>query len=203
MPDKDGNKNDCYSSGERGFMQWGQDLRARLFLPVLVQLDRKGFNADYLTILALLFGLVAGAALVISKVLGLLLLLLHVVLDGLDGPLARYQHKDSNRGSFTDTMSDQIVIAAVMAALLHLHAVSVLPAIVYVMSYTIVVGFAFVRNALKIPYSWLFRPRFIIYAWLPVEFWLKPGSLDLLLWICNGFLLLKTITGFIQIRRKI
>jgi hypothetical protein len=60
-----------------------------------------------------------------------------------------------------------------------------------------------VRNALAIPYSWLVRPRFLVYAWTPVEVYLWRGSLDLMLWLLTVVLAVKALTGFIQIRRKI
>lgn len=59
-----------------------------------------------------------------------------------------------------------------------------------------------VRNALAIPYSWIIRPRFLVYAWIPIEVYYAQGSLDVLLWSVTILLVLKMLTGFIQIRRK-
>jgi len=73
----------------------------------------------------------------------------------------------------------------------------------YLFFYTLVVIFAMVRNALAIPYSWLVRPRFLVYAWFPVEVYLWPGSLDSLLWIVSLLLALKTLSGFLRIRSRI
>jgi len=59
-----------------------------------------------------------------------------------------------------------------------------------------------VRNALLIPYTWLVRPRFLVYAWFVVEVYFWPGSLNALLWLASVLLAVKMLTGFIQIRRK-
>lgn len=196
-------KGDCYADGERSFMEWGQRLRHHLLLPVLKFLDQQHVTANHLTIVSLVTGLAAALCLVFSIPLGLALLLLHVLADGMDGPLARYSGSASHQGSFTDTAADQAVIVAIMIALVHLKAVDPAAAIVYAVVYTVVVGFAIVRNKLGIPYSWLVRPRFVIYGWLAIEFWVFPGSLNMLIWVCNLLLLAKALTGFYKIRRKI
>jgi hypothetical protein len=48
-----------------------------------------------------------------------------------------------------------------------------------------------------------FRPRFVIFTWYAVEFYLWPGTLDYALWVVTGVLALKALTGFVKIRRRI
>lgn len=200
----DETKGDCYAEGERGFMDWNQSLRGRMLGPLLQSLDDHGVTPNTLTLLSLVTGLLAALFLPFLKILALVFLLLHVLLDGIDGPLARFTGTESKKGSFTDTASDQVVVFAVMLALVSMNAASSLAAMVYVFSYTVVVGFAIIRNRLNIPYSWLIRPRFVVYAWIPVSFWLLPlWTLDFLLWSCNVLLVAKVVTGFMKIREKI
>jgi hypothetical protein len=66
-----------------------------------------------------------------------------------------------------------------------------------------VVLFAMARNALSVPYSWLVRPRFVVFLWIPIEVLWWPGSMDYLLWVASALLAGKAITGFVRIRRKI
>jgi hypothetical protein len=107
------------------------------------------------------------------------------------------------RGSFTDTICDQSVITGCTITLMFAGTVGVVPGTLYVFLYTVVVLFAMVRNALKIPYSWLIRPRFGVYLWLLVEMYLWPGTIDYVLWGFNALLLIKKLTGFSQIRNRI
>ena len=60
-----------------------------------------------------------------------------------------------------------------------------------------------VRNALAVPYSWLLRPRFVVYGWLIVEWAWWPGSLQYVMAGCVAVLSLKTLTGFFRIRRSL
>ncbi len=185
-------------------MELTQRVRERLSQPLLRELSRAGIRAGHLTLASLVCGF-GFAALWISDthVAALGSLALHVILDGLDGPLARFQGRASTRGSFTDTFSDQLVVAASSFALLFTGAAVDIVAAIYVFVYTVVVCLALARNALRIPYRWLVRPRLVVYAYIPVETWLLPGTLDIVLWICSGVLFSELATGFTRVRRRL
>ena len=167
----------------------------------------QGITPNHLTGLSLLCG--TGFCFLISQgqswtgPAALVLLLLHILLDGIDGPLARFQGTSGNRGSFTDTTADQLVVTFTTIALIHSGLATVIAGSLYLFFYTLVVVFAMVRSSLAIPYSWLVRPRLIVYAWIPIEIYFLPGTLSFLLWICIVVLGWKSITGFIQIRKKL
>ena len=52
----------------------------------------------------------------VHEIAALVALSLHVLIDGLDGPLARHLGIASRSGSFTDTMADQVVVVATTSA---------------------------------------------------------------------------------------
>jgi phosphatidylglycerophosphate synthase len=204
-------KADCYAAGERGAMTWWQDLRAWWLGPLLRTLAAAGVTPDHITLASLASGL-AFCPLWLwpgspawAKPAALAALVLHVLLDGLDGPLARQLGTASRRGSFTDSLADQIVVTASTLTLIAAPQPGVTGWIagLYVFLYAIVVGFAMVRNALGRPYSWLVRPRFWVYGWLAVDLFLLPGWLD---FVFGGFALLlgiKVASGFMAIRRAL
>lgn len=183
-------------------MRRSQELRGRWLHPLLRILARVHLTPNQLTGLSLLAGLAfCPVFLWGNKIFALGLLLAHVLLDGLDGPLARYTRRASNQGSFTDTAADQVVVTFTTVMLIHAGHIAVWPGGLYIFFYGTVVLFAMVRNALAIPYSWLVRPRFLVYAWIPLEVYAWPGSLNFALWIISSLLGIKMITGFIKIRR--
>ncbi|MEM9378535.1 MAG: CDP-alcohol phosphatidyltransferase family protein [Planctomycetota bacterium] len=194
---------DCYSGGERAWMVRGQELRAALLGPLLVRLARLRVSPDHVTLASLALGLAAAPLLALRPWAGLVALVLHVLLDGVDGPLARHLGVASRRGSFTDTIADQVVVTATTAALMTAGLVGVVPGTLYVFLYAVVVAFAMVRNALDVPYAWLVRPRFAVYAWIPIELHVWPGSLDGLVWLCAPLLGAKTLSGFVRLRRRL
>jgi Phosphatidylglycerophosphate synthase len=185
-------------------MERGRQWREQLLAPFLDVLVRYHVSADTITLLSLLSGLAFCPLFFWSKPLALIFLAGHVILDGIDGPLARRLGSASRRGSFTDTTCDQIVVTATTGTLMATNppVLSVIPGVVYVSVYTIVVAFAMVRNAMNVPYSWLVRPRFFVYAWIPFALWL-PGSMSYVVWIFNLVLIWKLVTGFRAIRRQL
>ena len=201
---------DCYASGERAAMVWYQELRERWLGPLLGAMGKLGIKPDHLTFLSLVFGLLFCPLYFYIPWLAFVCLLLHTAIDGLDGPLARHLSVASKAGSFTDTMCDQIVVVAVAVTVMcHQDQWFPIPAgSIYIFLYTLVVVFAMVRNAMGIPYSWVVRPRLVVYTWLFLEkfFFVGTGlehSTRIVLWICNILFVWKVATGFFKIRRKL
>lgn len=200
-------KGDCYSDGERRWMEYGQHLRAVALRPVLARLTAARVTPDHLTLASLVSGL-AFAPLWWSGQFGtaLSMLWLHVVLDGLDGPLARAQKVASVRGSFTDSFCDQLVVTVVTITLMvSFPHVSIPAGTLFLSLYTGVLAIAMVRNSLSIPYSWLLRPRLILYMAASLEvFQLLPsGATAGVVWFSNAVLGLKLLTGFRNLRSRL
>lgn len=180
-----------------------QRLRAVALRPLLDMLTRCRVGPDHLTLLSALTGLAFCPLYFWSKPAAFAMIGLHVLLDGLDGPLARHTDTATRHGSFTDSMSDQLVVVASTSTLMSTHVIGILPGSVYIVAYTALLLFAMIRNVLSIPYSWLVRPRFFIYVWFVVETYYLPGTINYVLWFFNALLALKLITGFVKIRRQL
>lgn len=194
----------CYSDGEGRFMTWSQEFRGRWLSPMLGGLAHLGMRANHVTLLSLIAGIAFCPALLLGQpVVAFVLLALHILLDGLDGPLARFRQEASSRGSFTDTMADQVVVTFTTLALVQGGWANPWAGGLYVFLYAIVVGFALVRNAMAAPYSWLFRPRFLVFGWAAIELFLWHDTLDTVLWFSVVLLSIKTLTGFRTIRRNL
>lgn len=192
-----------YAASDRGFMAQTQRLRQALLAPVLQLMMRLGVRATHVTALSLVCGLVGAAVLASSPTVALVLLALHVGLDGLDGPLARARGEAGSAGALSDTLADQLVVSAVGIAAIDAGLAGLLDGTAYVLTYSAVVGLALARSALAVPYAWLVRPRFFVYAWLAVELFWWPGTLR---WLHLGFaalLAIKAFTGFVQLRHAL
>ncbi len=193
----------CYSEGEDGFMRKSQELRGNVLRPLLAVLARCAITPNHLTLLSLLTGLAFCPLFLRGRIIAACsALLAHVVLDGLDGPLARFTGRSSNQGSFADTASDQVVVTVTTITMIHAGYAGLWSGVLYLFFYSIVVIFAMVRNALAIPYSWLVRPRFFVYLGIPVSVYWWRNTLDVMLWLFALLLGIKTLTGFIKIRRQ-
>ena len=203
-------KADCYASGERAAMVWYAELRERWLGPFLAMMAKLGLKPDHLTIISLVLGLLFCPLYFWSPAWAFAALLMHAVVDGIDGPLARHLGVESKAGSFTDTTCDQIVVVAVTLTLMcHPSQLIPIPAgTIYIFLYTIVVVFAMVRNAMRIPYSWVIRPRLVVYGWLLLETFVFQDtalerSIVIVLWIANTLFLLRMFSGFFKIRANL
>lgn len=204
-PESPQTKSDCYSAGERKWMEYGQDLRAWFFGPLLKALTKLRINPDHLTLLSFAFG-IAFAPLwhFENKWLAITALWIHVALDGLDGPLARFQNSASPRGSFTDSFCDQLVVSVVTIMLMvGTPGISVFAGAVFLVVYTGVLAIAMVRNSLQIPYTWLLRPRLILYLAIPCELLGVPFAIAGVVWCSNVVLAFKLATGFHKLRSRL
>ncbi len=187
-------------------MEYGQRLRAVWLEGLLRGLTRWGISPDAVTFLAGAVGLGFVPLWLLGYPLGALaMVLVHVLLDGLDGPLARYQQNASPRGSFTDTFTDQLVVTGVTIAwMIHApHTTHIVAGALYLFLYAVVVAMALVRNALAVPYSWLVRPRFFVYVAIAADWWTDGGFTFWILTLCNVLLALKCISGFLAVRREL
>lgn len=178
-------------------------FRTRLLTPILECLTRCNVTANLVTLLSLLFGLAFCPLFFRSAPAALICLLLHVLIDGLDGPLARHRGTASAGGSLSDTLADQTVVAASTATLIIAGLINGFAGALYIFTYTLVVVFAMIRNALTVPYAVVLRPRFIVYAWLLVELYWLPGTLTTVVWILLVPLVWQTYRGFITVRNKL
>jgi phosphatidylglycerophosphate synthase len=206
VPNEEETKVDCYSAGERKWMQLGQQIRASLLSPLLQVLSRFGVSPDQVTLVSLACGMLFVPLWLNGFAwYALLFLLLHVLLDGLDGPLARYQKADGQRGSFTDSFCDQIIVSVVSIALMSGSEplIDVWGGSLFVLLYVGVLAMSMVRNALNVPYSWLVRPRFFFYAAIPFELLGTTNIVTCVTWISNFLLALKAISGFFKLRHRL
>ena len=204
MTDDLPNKVDCYADSERDGMVRYQNFKDRRLAPLLDVLTRCGITPNRMTLISTLIGLAFVPAYFWSPGLAFGLLIAHLILDGVDGPLARHTGTASQAGSFVDTVGDQVVVVATTIALMasddESRVIGIVSGSIYCLTYTIVVGFAMIRNALRVPYRFILRPRWIVSVWMIVDHYFLRETLDYLIWGCNALLIVLTITGFEAIR---
>ena len=136
-------------------------------------------------------------------------LTINIILDGIDGSLARYQKKDSDKGKFFDMVVDNLSATLLILALMAISAVDVLSGaiFIYLMSSTIIL--AVIINHLKFKSDWFFHARAGFLTQLPknVFFFLfmlwALGIVNVLntaLVIMNIYLFLLGFVNFIRVQ---
>ncbi len=194
-----------------------QTWKQRVLAPYLGVLDRAGVRPGHVTFTSVVFGLAFCPCYALGQtaawvVAGYSCLMLHLLVDGIDGPLARWQGRASRYGSYADTLADQTVIAFATMAWIEAEiqgrpGLSVFCGGVYLFFYTVIVAMAMVRNALGIPNRLLFRPRMVVYAALFVE-WFAPAwrleqVVEGVVWMFNALFVVWLFTGFRALRHAL
>ena len=153
-----------FSEKEAATQEIWRDRRTLFFKPLLRILTSLGVSANAVTI----FGIAAGLAfpfLVTSyPFLAVCMIVLHLLADGIDGPLGRYQNTTSQSGSLFDMIADHTVMVCVMIGLLVLGLVDPIQSLIYVYTYILLVVFLVVRNIIKKPAGYIMRTKYILYA---------------------------------------
>lgn len=193
-----------YSTLENAFRPDWSRWRGKYFDQLLAYLHHRHVTANHITALGTALGVTGALALWLGWMpVALVLLILHLLGDALDGPLAKFTQTDSNRGGFTDVCADQAVVIAVVFALLAGDRLPPLAGSFFILGHTIIVGFALVRNAMGIPYNWLIHPRIFLYVGIFLEYYLWPETLIYLIYIFNGIFALRILSGFLRIRKEL
>lgn len=86
-------------------------LRKNIFHYIIILLDKLGFSGNSLSLIKIFFGILYLITIKINFDLALILLIIGLMTDLFDGPLARYQKQDSDRGKFVDMLTDSVIFS--------------------------------------------------------------------------------------------
>ncbi len=188
----------CYSLHEGPMMSAWDKARLRALRPLLSLLTRLGVSPGAVTLLGLALGLAGAANLADEPTWGVAYLALHLALDGLDGPLARWQQRATSAGALWDMTADLLVVLAVTLALVEAGEASPRSGLLFGWLYLALLTVACARQRLGRPFRLLVRPRFVLYAAVALPlFGVRPSLLemDLLLTTLNATMLLFVAWG--------
>ena len=171
---------DSYSPFERRFI--GAFRRGLLWAPrpVVRLLARVGVPPHALSVSQILGGFVWLALVPAHPRLAFVLLLVLLLIDGLDGALARGTGKASAFGAVVDQYCDHIREVTVVAGMAVWGGLALLPAVFYGLIYTGLNLTIYLANAYRAPVPWAVKsylvvyPALFLYLWFGVE-WLTAA----------------------------
>ncbi len=168
---------DSYSAFERRFLGRFRAGLLRAVRPVVALLARLGVPPNLVSASQVPGGFVVLALVPDHPRLAFLLFVALLLLDGLDGALARATGKASPFGALVDQYSDHIREVTVVAGMAVWGAPAVLPAVLYGLIYTGLNFTVYLANAHGAPVPWAVKSYLIVYPALFLYLWF---GLDLL-----------------------
>lgn len=164
------------SFSERFYLK-NKTIRARLFKPLLFALSSLHITADTLTNLRLLTGIFSFGLVFWGKIsyqFFASLMLASLIVDGIDGSLARYQKTDSDRGKFIDVGVDFINQCLLTISFLLVEGDLALLVAYHILVFSLAVLFSAVKNSEFKKTDWIIRPQTgfgVIFHINGVAFW--------------------------------
>ncbi len=199
------NKLHYFGADEEEYFHRVADRRTKLLRPLAMFFVRRNVRADTLTLASFLllplfffplFGL--GYYLAAWAVL-----LLHIGLDGLDGPIARLGRYASDKGALSDILNDISGMVVVALTAIHFGFASPLLGGLYIVTYIYMITFIIARNVLEMPYRVVFKSKYWLYIFLLVKVHFHWDILNPFLLALSVYQTVMTVLGFIRLRRHL
>lgn len=163
---------DCWGPGDRTFKSLTERLKGLIFSPIIFILKKLGVTANMVSYASAAFGVAATFYLWQDWQISAWLIIISVLLDGIDGSLARRSANPDPRGPLIDNFADLIVISATTIGFIAVGIISPVVGGLYLVSYPLLIVFAIIRNIIGKPRQHVLRLRLYIYAAFILEaFW--------------------------------
>jgi len=195
--------NGVYSEKEMKYMLKFQDFKGWIFKPVLVILTSLKINANHISGLS---ALTAISSLFLSihqfdPRFFLIGIWIHIFFDSLDGPLARFQNKNSSLGSFIDVVCDHLGILTSGFYMLQFTNINPSYILMFIIFYTVDIYNLFITNYIQKPIAAVFRPRMLVYAMLFIDFYFFKNYTQNVLIFLNFILFIQCVSSFTSIAK--
>ncbi|CZE46940.1 CDP-alcohol phosphatidyltransferase family protein [Campylobacter geochelonis] len=164
------------------------------FLKKPVQfLTNFGVKPNHITIFAVVLFFIACGVVMEHPVIGGLLGFIYCLLDGLDGPLARYQKIDSKAGSLMDIFADQVGIIVLPILSVIYFDTNFVFAYIFGLFYIVEIFLLTILNAIKIPFGFVLRVKYVYYGLFLLCTFIKTDLLVYFHVVFGGYYLIHSI----------
>jgi phosphatidylglycerophosphate synthase len=191
---------------ERPYFRAMSAFRYNLFGPFLSPLRRRGIKADHLTGMSFFVILVGFPLLYGARQYGLafFVLALHILLDGLDGPMARLEgSKGSSRGALMDMTNDVTGMVVVILTASFFGPIPWFLGATYVTTYLYLSIFAVAQNLMGIRYAYVVKTKYTIYVLLVI--WRLTGVelVSPVMAVATVYMGVSAFFGFLRVARAL
>lgn len=192
---------DSYSSFERRFLDRGRWLVHTLLKPAILLLAALRIPPDVISVAQIGVGMVIVFTVTPYPRLTFLLFLLTLLLDSLDGALARHTGSALPFGALLDQFCDHVREVLVIAALARAGALSPFPAVLYAIAYPALNLILFLCNTYQVPLPVALKSYLVVYPALFAYLWFGVNWLDGAVSLSVGLMALVVVQGLFHLRR--
>ena len=199
---KDFDDNSIYGKFEMEYMVGIRKSKEKIFLPILKFLNKLKINANHVSFISALTTVVTFSLAIyfVQPLIFIIGIWIHMLLDGIDGALARYQKTASVKGTLVDVFGDQFGITLMCVFVVYFSLANIINISVFFVLYTIVIIFSFYFLYKKSRFEIVIRPRIFFYYAATIDVLIYLRFTDIIVLICNVLLLVSIIFGIYQIK---
>ncbi|MCX6734134.1 MAG: CDP-alcohol phosphatidyltransferase family protein [Candidatus Peregrinibacteria bacterium] len=128
-------------------------------------------------------------------------LILHVVLDALDGSLARYMKCDTDAGAIVDMVCDHTGMIIVTGTLMYQGLIQQNLGVAYILLYTLLVLLITTLNRLHIPLRFAIRTKYFLYVFVALRAIWGVNYFDTAIAIFIILMIAPTAIGLLKLSR--
>lgn len=132
--------------------------------PLTVYLAKKRVMPEHLSVAGLLMALPFVYFFGFNPLIAFVFLILNVIFDGLDGPLARLSGNRGNAGAFTDLACDHLSFLVIFMTLFHYQLMSSFWGALYLVNYFLMLSMVVYCRAVRIRFFPVIRSKYAVYA---------------------------------------
>lgn len=199
-----------FAESEQAGQERFQKIRDGLCGPLIRLLIRCRITADIMSLLSLLqlvpFGyllLTADAGNTQQIAIASIFIWLHVILDALDGPIARATGTSGPAGAFTDMCVDHSGMMITTCLLTAAGFIDPTAAVAYVASYTVSVAFTIWLNVIGQPFKLVIRTKYLLYVLVSAYGIFGVNLIDRAVVLFCVIHVFFSVAGFIRLRKSL
>ncbi len=177
-----------------------QLMRDRFFEPVCSFFTKAGIKPNHLTFLNLLMVIPFIYFLSGSPIVSFFVLLLSVILDSLDGCLARYQKINSEKGALLDIGVDHFILFSVVLAFIFTKTIDGFWGAAYGLNYMLMIGLVMAMRSMKLHVFPIVRSKYYLYGLWALFIFTGLSYLDLFLVFFSIYMFLTNLFLFYKLR---
>ncbi len=189
-----------FSQAEDSFLSRFQRMRDVFFRPVSAFLTKIGVKANHLSYLTLLIMVPFVYFLNKNPLISFLAGLSTLILDALDGCLARYQKTESERGALLDIGVDHFVLFTVVLSLIYAKTIDGFWGAAYAVNYLLMISLVMAMRSLKLHVFPVVRSKYYLYLFWVIFIFTGLNYLDILLVFFSIYMFLTNLFLFHKLR---
>ena len=177
--------------------------RDKFFYPLSCLIAKTGITPNQISLfgLVILFGFVYYID--TNLKLSLLFLVVHLLLDGLDGAVARLTKQDNTAGEVMDTFVDYTGMFIIVWTLGLYGYVDPSLGLLYVFLYVVMICLVIIRYLLRIKPRFVLRTKYIVYALFAWLVFTSQNYLNDALFLFSIFMIPVIVNSFLKVNYKL